>query len=107
MCFGKPKKKSTEEKVTDLLKDDAGHGGVPSAPVEIATSMVGSQAKGLKDLAGAMEEVTKGINGEKMDMDKIKKAGQVDKTLAKGVTDGAKGAGGSILKGIFDFLSGL
>lgn len=106
MCFGKPKKKSTEDKVVDLLKDAAEHGGVPSGPVEIVTSMVGSQADGLRDLAGALDEVTKGINGEKINMDKIKKAGQVDKTLADGVTDGMKKAGGGLLKGIFKFLTG-
>lgn len=106
MCFGKPEKKSDQDRVVDMLKGAAENGGVPSAPVEVFTSMVGSQADSLRDLAGAMDEVTKGINGEKMDMDKINKAGQVDKKLAKGVQDGMEGAGKSILGSIFKFIFG-
>lgn len=106
MCFGKPEQKSNEDIVVDLLKDAAEHGGVPSAPVTVFTSMVESQADSLTDLAGALDEVVKGIDGEAMDMDKIGKAGQVDKKLTKGVLDGMEEAAGDILKGILKFLTG-
>ena len=106
MCFGRPDTSGDQDAVVDLLTDAAGHGGVPSAPIDVSTAMVESQAEALNDLAGAMNEVAKGIGGEQMDMEKIEKAGQVDKTLVDGVVDGLADAGKSILKGIWEFVTG-
>ena len=71
MCFGSSEADTTQSTTVDLLKDAASHGGVPSAPVELSTSMIRSQASALNKLAGALDEVANGIDGQQMDMDKM------------------------------------
>ncbi|NQU33163.1 MAG: hypothetical protein HQ521_08010 [Bacteroidetes bacterium] len=105
MCFGKSKtQKKNEEKVIDMLKKAAGEGGVPSTPIDMSTEMIKSQSKALKDIAGALDEVAKGIEGKPMDMDKIKKAGEVDKKLKKGVEKGFVESVKGIFSGILKWL---
>lgn len=106
MCFGKSKAESDREKITKHLKTAARLGGVPAAPLEVTTSMVESQAEALEGLAGAMREVKKGIEGKPMDMDKIERAGRVDKKLIKGVERGVEKANRGVLGAIYDFLFG-
>jgi hypothetical protein len=107
MCFGKSKKqKKQEEQIVDLLKKAADQGGVPSIPLDMSTEMIKSQSEALKDIAGALDEVTKGIEGNPMDMDKIKKAGEVDKKLQKGVEKGFLDSVKGVFTGILKWLSG-
>ena len=106
MCFGSSKAKSDQKKITDHLKAAARAGGVPAAPLEVSTAMLESQADSLEGLAGAMREVGKGIKGRPMDMDKINRAGRVDKKLIKGVQTGVDKANKGIIGAIYDFLFG-
>lgn len=106
MCFGKSKEqKKQEEQIVDLLKKAADNEGVPSAPLDMSTEMIRSQADALRDLAGALDEVSKGIEGKPMDMDKIKKAGEVDKTLQKGVEKGFLESVKGVFTGILKWLT--
>lgn len=106
MCFGKSKEqKKQEEQVLDLLKKAAENGGVPSAPLEMSTEMIKSQADALRDLAGALDEVSKGIEGKPMDMEKIKKAGEVDNKLQKGVEKGFLDSVKGVFTGILKWFS--
>lgn len=106
MCFGKSKEqKKQEEQIVDLLKKAAENDGVPSVPLDMSAEMIKSQADALKDLAGALDEVAKGIEGKPMNMDKIKKAGEVDKSLQKGVEKGFLDSVKGVLTGIFKWVS--
>jgi hypothetical protein len=106
MCFGSSKAKSDEEKITSHLKTAARAGGVPAAPLEISTAFREAEADSLRGLAGAMDEVAKGIQGKPMDMDKIERAGRVDKKLLNGFKKGAEGASKSILGALYNFFFG-
>jgi len=106
MCFGSSKAKSDEKKILGHLKTAARAGGVPSGPLELSTSIREAEADSLRGLAGAMDEVGKGIRGEPMDMDKIRRAGEVDKKLIKGVKKGVSKANKGVLGALYDFFFG-
>lgn len=89
----------------DLLKKAVENGGVPFAPLDMSTEMIKSQAEALRDLAGALDEVSKGFEGKPMDMDIIRKAGEVDKKLQKGVEKGFLDSVKGVLTGIFKWFS--
>lgn len=106
MCFGSSKAKSDREKITGHLKTAARVGGVPSGPLEITTELYEAQADSLDGLSGAIREVNKGIQGKPMDMDKINRAGRVDKKLIKGLEKGVDKSNRGVIGALLDFLFG-
>ena len=101
MCFGRSKEsKKRVEQVVDLLKKAADNGGAPAVPVNMSAEMIKSQANALKEIAGALDEVAKGIEVQQIDINKIKKAGEVDKKLQEGVEK-------EFMESVKDFFNGV